>query len=113
MEFSQVRVRYIGAMKHVFVRTGFYITGINFIMLAMTTYQVVLKDYIQIPFWVFFLGLVSVVMVAMVFEFVVMMPSEIAFTNWQSYKHNNPVRADLKIVKDELEEIKDLLKNRD
>jgi len=50
--------------------------------------------------------MILIVMGAMVFEWAIMMPSEIAFTNWQTYEHNNPIRTDLESIKHELEELK-------
>ena len=107
----QKRVKYIGAMKNLFGRTTFYISIINFAMLAGTTYVIVVKGIVSVPFWVFLLGISGIVAIAMVFEYVIMMPSEIAFTNWQVYEHNNPIRYDLEHIKKEMDEIKEMLKD--
>jgi len=44
--------------------------------------------------------------VVMIFEWAVMLPSEISFTNWQTYEHNNPIRKDLEFIKQDLDELK-------
>lgn len=107
----QKRVRYIGALKNILARSTFYISIINFAMLAGTTYVIVVKGIVAVPFWIFLLAIIGVVMLAMVFEYVIMMPSEIAFTNWQVYEHNNPIRYDLEHIKKEIENIKEIMKN--
>ena len=109
----QKRVRYIGAIKNIFSRTTFYISILNFAMLAATSYVVVVKGIIDIPFWVFLLFISVLVLVAMVFEYTVMMPSEYAFINWQSYEHNNPIRTDLEEIKEELKKLKEIIKDKE
>lgn len=39
----------------------------------------------------------------MVFEYVVVLPASIAFSNIQSYKHENPLKADVSKVLDKLD----------
>lgn len=107
----QKRIRYIGALKTLLARSTFYISIVNFAMLAGTSYVIVVKGIIDIPFWIFLLAISLVIGIAMVFEYVIMMPSEIAFTNWQIYEHNNPIRYDLEYIKKEIENIKEMIKN--
>lgn len=107
----QKRVRYVGALRTLFARTTFYISIINFAMLAGTSYVIVVKGVVDVPFWIFLLAISLVVGIAMIFEYVIMMPSEIAFNNWQVYEHNNPIRYDLEHIKKEIENIKEMIKN--
>jgi hypothetical protein len=82
-------------------------------MLAGTTYVIVVKGIVAIPFWVFLLGISGIVAIAMIFEYVIMMPSEIAFTNWQVYEHSNPMRTDLEEIKKELKKLKEIIKDKE
>lgn len=102
---KQIRVKYIGGLKTLISRCTFYIGILNFLMLAATSYTVVVKGIIDVPFWVFLLGMVVVVLVAMIFEYTIMLPSELSFTNWQTYEHDNPIRRDLEEIKEKLKEI--------
>ena len=103
---KQKRIKYIGGLKLLLTRASFYISILNFLMLASTSYVVVVKKYFYIPFWLFLMGLVAVVVVVMIFEWAIMLPSEISFTNWQYYEHDNPIRVDLESIKHDLEELK-------
>jgi len=103
---KQKRIKYIGGLKLLLARSSFYISILNFLMLASTSYVVVIKKYFYIPFWLFLLCMILIVIGAMIFEWAIMLPSEIAFTNWQTYEHNNPIRADLESIKRDLEELK-------
>ena len=103
---KQKRIKYIGGLKLLLARSSFYISILNFLMLASTSYVVVIKKYFYIPFWLFLLSMVAVVVVVMIFEWAVMLPSEISFTNWQTYEHNNPIRKDLEFIKQDLDELK-------
>jgi len=91
----QRRVRYIGAIKNVLSRSTFYISILNFFMIIATSYVVVIQKYFPLPFWCFLLVLILLVIGIMVFDYIIMLPSEISFMNWQTYEHNNPLREDL------------------
>ena len=91
----QRRIRYIGAIKNVLSRSTFYISILNFFMIIATSYVVVIQKYFPLPFWCFLLVLILLVIGIMVFDYIIMLPSEISFMNWQTYEHNNPLREDL------------------
>ncbi len=101
---SQKRIRYIGAIKNILARSTFYISMLNFAMLAATSYAVVVKKVILIPFWIFFLLLLIGIGAMMIFDYTIMLPSETSFINWQAYEHNNPLRKDLEEIKSLLED---------
>jgi len=103
---EQKRIRYIGGIKNLFSRTAFYISIFNFCMLCGVSYQIVIKEYFSIPLWIFIICALFMVVIAMVFEYTIMMPSEIAFTNEEVYKHNNPIRRDLEEIKKDLDYLK-------
>ena len=103
---KQKRIKYIGGLKLLFARSSFYISILNFLMLASTSYVIVVKKYFYVPFWLFILSMISLIVIVMFFEWAIMLPSEIAFTNWQYYEHNNPIRTDLETIKKSIEELK-------
>lgn len=107
---QQKRIRYIGAIKNILARSTFYISILNFAMLAATSYAVVVKGVISIPFWLFFSILSLLIVAIMIFDYMIMLPSETSFMNWQSYEHNNPLRTDLEEIKKKLEEMEKKLK---
>ena len=101
----QRRVKYIGAIKNVLSRSTFYISILNFFMIIATSYVVVIQKYFPLPFWCFLLVLILLVIGIMVFDYIIMLPSEISFMNWQTYEHNNPLREDLENLREELEKL--------
>jgi len=49
-------------------------------------------------------------LVAMILEYMFILPSQIAFLNWQVYTHNNPIRRDLEEIKKELNSLKKIMR---
>jgi len=105
-KIEQRRVRYIGAIKNLFGRTVFYVSILNFIMISSTTYVIVIKNVINISFILFIFIILGIIILAMIFEFKFVLPSETAFLNWQTYEHNNPLRTDLEEIKKDLDYLK-------
>ncbi|MDK2876176.1 MAG: hypothetical protein PWQ22_586 [Archaeoglobaceae archaeon] len=111
---KQKRVgRFIGGVKELLARVTFYISILNFLMIIVTTYYTTIRHIYNIPFWVFFATLAVIVIVAMVFEYTIVLPSQIAFLNWQAYTHDNPIRKDLEKIMSKLEEIEKLVKEKE
>jgi len=110
---SQKRVgSFLGGVKELLSRVTFYVSILNFLMLAVTAYHTTIRYFLPLPFWVlplpfwvFFATLAVIVVVAMIFEYTIVLPSQIAFLNWQVYTHDNPVRKDLERIMAKLEEI--------
>lgn len=101
--------QWIGAVHVLLGRTTFYISIINFFLLIVTAYYTTLRHFIPIPFiWFMFFALLLVVL-AMVVEYVVILPSSIIFNNIQMYKHNNPLKDDIQTVLKRLDDIEDKL----
>jgi len=110
---KQKRVsKFIGGLKELLGRVTFYISAMNFLMLAVTAYYTTIRHFLPVSFPVFFLMLVIVVVVAMIIEYTIVMPSQIAFINWQVYTHENLIRRDLEKVMKKLEEIEQQLARR-
>ena len=97
--------QYIGAVKELFGRTSFYITVINFFLLIVTAYYTTIRNFIPISFLSFMLFMVFIVCIAMVIEYVIILPSSVAFQNLQAYKHTNPLKDDIKLILKRLDEI--------
>ena len=111
---KQKRVgRFIGGVKELLGRVTFYISLLNFLMLAVTSYYTTIQHIVQIPFWTFFAMLMTVVLAAMILEYTIILPSQIAFLNWQVYTHDNPIRRDLEKIMSKLEEIEKKLNEED
>ena len=96
---------WLGGAKELVMRTMFYITAINFLLIAVTAYHTTLRPYLPISFWGFLAFLVVVVIIAMVIEYKIILPSSIAFLNAQVYKHRNPLVDDILEIKKKLERI--------
>lgn len=101
-----------GGLKELIGRVMFYAGIINFILIMITAYHTSIKDIMPIPFWIFFLVLSVGLSILMIFEYIIILPSSISFSNRQSYKHDNPVRDDINKILKKLEgiekDIKDL-----
>jgi|SRR3989304_7556199 len=94
-----------GGLKELLIRAMVYIGIINFILIMITAYHTAIKDIMPIPFWLFFLVLTFILFVVMIFEYIVVLPSSIAFANRQSYKHDNPIKDDIIRILKKLDEI--------
>lgn len=101
-----------GGLKDLLSRTMFYVAIINFMLIVIMSYHTSLKEIIQIPFWIFILILTICLFIIMIFEYMIMLPSSTAFSNIQSYKHENPIKEDLKNILKKIEVIEEHLKNK-
>jgi len=106
---------WLGGFKDLFSRTMLYISIINFILIAITAYHVTLKVFLLqylpwMSFWMYFIGLVVIVLLAMVLEFKFIIPSHYTFLNRQEFEHQNLIRKELEGIKKELEELRKELK---
>lgn len=105
---KQKRVgRFIGGLKELLSRVTFYISIMNFGMLIITSYYTTIRHVYSVPFWIFFGFLAMVVLVAMIVEYTIVLPSQTAFLNWQVYTHDNPIRRDLEKIMRKLEELEE------
>lgn len=99
--------QWIGAAKDIFSRSTFYISIINFFLLVATAYYTTVRDFISIPF-IWFVGFaVSIIILAMLLEYTIILPSCYAFNNAQAYKHDNPLKDDVKTILERLDTIED------
>lgn len=99
-----------GGVKDILGRAMFYIGILNFILIMITAYHTSIKDMIPVPFWIFLMALSIVFLIAMIFEYVIILPSSISFSNRQSYKHDNPIKEDMNRILNKLDNIEQQLK---
>lgn len=109
---------HVGGIKQILLQTVFYVSIINFLLIAMTAYNTTLRAHILVALpwfklWMFIMGLAVLVGIAMVIEYKVIYPSYIAFQNKQEYEHQNLLRVDLAKVLEQLERIEKALGLKD
>ena len=106
-----------GALTTLAGRLGAYVSLINLVLITFFAYPTVsgfIVNYtgISIPFWIFMLIIFLSPFVIMIFEYKFFFPSFMAFNNQQAYRHDNPIRRDLEILKKEVAEIKEILEKK-
>ncbi len=97
----------LGGLKELAMHTAFYVTIINFTLIAVTAYGTTLRDPLLqtvpwITFPIFIAALILLVLIGMVFEYKFVYPSIWAFRNEQQYKHSNPIRKDIELVRKDI-----------
>ena len=105
---------WIGSVKEILAHTVFWVSMINFVLIAATAYNTTLFPYINtyfnwVTFPIFMLALTIIVGIAMLIEYKVIIPSVISFRNRQEYEHENLLRKDLAEIKERLERIENSL----
>jgi hypothetical protein len=102
---------WIGGAKDLLTRVFFYVTALNFILLAATAYNTTLREPLHewFPWLTFplFLAILAIVLAfSMVLEYKLVLPSTIAYLNQQGYKHQNPIREQLDRIENELRNLR-------
>lgn len=108
---------WLGGVKQVFGQLNMYLAFINLILIAVTAWNTTLSEWlsemgVNIPFWVFGLFIVLFLLGAMLFEYKVTIPSFFSFWNSQFWAHDNPLRKEIKSIREELQAIKKVLDER-
>lgn len=90
----------IGGLKDLLARVLFYVSGMNFVLLAATAYHTTLREPIHeyVPWFTFplFLGtMIALVLIAMALEYKLVLPSSMAYANLQMYKHQSLLKKQL------------------
>lgn len=94
-----------GRFRFMFAHAVFYVSMVSLVMLAATFYNTTLREWaslyfgFEMTFWMFCLGLVIVVVLGILVEFVISVPALIAVSNEQMYKHQSPIKTDFDEVK--------------
>lgn len=102
-----------GGFKAVVSSASSYASWVSMGMQAVVLYTVTSptmnEKNISIPFWTFVLIIAVFAISILIFEWKVTIPSAVKFTNSQTYKHDNPIRADIKNLQDDIILIKNKL----
>ncbi len=112
--FTQISIPWIGAMKDLWAMTSVYVAGINFILIAITSYGTTIGPLLRTPGagwlylpWMrlqwFILILVFIVLGMMYLEYILVYKSYFTFRNKQEYEHENLIRADIQTMKEQQE----------
>jgi len=101
---------WLGGLKGIFNNSTFYLSLINFVLIAVTAYHTTLSGKINeyapwFSFPLFLAMMVVLVLVVMLLEYKFMIPSSITFGNAQMYAHRNPIRRDLERIMRKLDEM--------
>ena len=98
----------LGGFVDTLAFTMFWMSLINFLMMAVTTYTVTREYTISIlpwfSIWIFLSLLGLVIATVMVFEYKLVYPSRVAFRNQQEYAHESPIKKDLDKIKESQEQ---------
>lgn len=99
MKFTQMQGNiWIGRIKSTISRTASYFGYINFGMLLLTFYSV--AGYKYAPLWLFFFGAIVTVILIGAIDYFMILPSEQAFINQQTARHQNPIYEKLKEIQE-------------
>lgn len=113
--FGQVNTgRGWGYVAQVASQAAIFITVLNLFMLAATFYQTTLSLWLQdrgivFPFWLFMSVLVAVLALMAVVLYKFAVPSFFNAFSEQFYKHDNPLRADIEVIKNRQNQIMERL----
>ncbi|OYT63832.1 hypothetical protein B6U67_01820 [Methanosarcinales archaeon ex4484_138] len=99
-----------GRIKVVFSRLGAYVGYVNFAILLMTFYSV--KGYKYAPLWLYIVITIAGILCLGLFDYLIVMPCEIAFQNEQAVKHQNPIYNEIEKINKSLEQIQHVLSGR-
>ena len=105
---------WLGAAKLVAQHANIYIQFLILSFSGVSAYYVVsqwlLDKGTQLPFWVFALAVILVVLALMLFEWRLGLPSMFVAWNNQWWEHGNLLRREIKDMKEKLAEIDDIKK---
>lgn len=94
-----------GRFRFMFGHAAFYMSAVSIALLAPTAYNTTIREWVldyfgwDMPFLVFMVVLVFVIIFGIILEYVVSVPAIIAVSNEQMYKHESPIDRDFKAVK--------------
>lgn len=99
-----------GGVKQSTAQLTMYVTFINLLLIAVTAWNTTLSEWlaefgIEIPFIVFALGILFILMAALLFEYKVSIPSFFSFWSAQFWEHDNPMRKKIEEIDKKLDEL--------
>lgn len=108
---SEVKFR-IGAVIDLMAYTAFWLSLVNFVLIALTAYNTTIRVFITDTLPWFNIGwyaliLFLIVVVIMLVEYFVVFPARQSFRNQWEYRQDSPIRKDLEEIKKQLKELKD------
>lgn len=115
---KQYRFKGVGFVRTMMAYLMFYLAPINFLLLVWTAWHTTISlwAYDHAPWlniWIFLLIISVVLLLGLILEFKLVLPSMVAFQNTQAYQHSNPIAADFRTVMAKLEKIEKLLEEQD
>lgn len=110
---TQRNIPWIGMLKDLAVMTMFYVSIINFLLIAITAYFTTLRPFILIhaPWfkaWIFIGLLVLLALVLMFLEYKFVYASYFTFRNKQEYEHENLLRKKIEDLEKKLDSLSSL-----
>jgi len=109
---------WLGGLKDLIMRVLLYVSLINFLLIVATAYNTTLRDTLQVwapwlSFPVFLGALVLLLLLLMILEYKVVLPSSWSFVNKQQYEHQSPVKEQLDRIEKILENMQNGEKRRE
>lgn len=115
MNLPQARIkgplRWWGKLRFMYGHAVFYVGAMQLALVAAMAYNTTVQPWMaqylgwNITFWQYCSVLVAILAVGMVVDFMFGVPALIAVANEQQYKHENPIRKDLTLVKSKQAEL--------
>ena len=98
---KQHNIPWVGMLKDLAVMTMFYVSIINFILIALTAYYTTLRPVIMahapwFKVWMFLLVLVGLSLIGMLLEYKFVYASYFAFRNKQEFEHENLIKKEIR-----------------
>jgi len=115
--FKQYKLPWVGGAKEMLAQTVFYISMINFVLIAITAYNTTLRTYLQswlpgFQLWMFFAILTTLVIIIMIIEYKFIAPSLYSFRSKQMFEHESKVMDELRDIKKKVADIEKKLKHK-
>ncbi len=104
---KQSNLPWIGPLKDIAMSTVFYMSIINFILIAVTAYYTTLRPFLLVyapwfKVWMWLGLLVIIVLVMMVLEYKFVYASWYTFRNRQEFEHENLIRKEIQELRKDL-----------
>lgn len=92
--------KWLGSTFTQITNSFFYLSIINTVMLAITSWQTFLQERILsvfpwFNFWWFLIMIVFITLLVMFLDYKLVYPARVAFQSKQSYYHENPFKTDM------------------
>ena len=108
---------WLGKLMFLGTQISIYLTAMTFILSATSAYSVSIAPFLQengidLPF-IAYLSIIAVgLIILLIFTYKVVLPGFFSLSNKQFYEHENPMVADIKGLKEQLDRIEKRLENK-